>query len=116
MELREQVRQADRAGRGDHADRDLAANQPGQLVDGFPHPGDGGERGTCVRKRGRPGLGEPDGPAGAVEQRLAELALQPPDLRADPGLGDVHPLGCAREVPFVGNGHEVGELMQFHKH
>ena len=53
-------------------------------------------------------------PAGAIEQLLAELALQAADLRAHTRLGDVQPLRGAREAPVVGNGDEVLELAQLH--
>jgi hypothetical protein len=55
-------------GAGDHhADRDPAADQAGQFVDGEAGGVDSAERGPGVGEHRRAGLGEADGAAGAVE-------------------------------------------------
>src|SRR5690242_18610766 len=50
-----------------------------------------------------------------MQQPLAELLLQAPDLLADGGLGDPQPLCCAGEVGLVDDRDEVRQLPQFHK-
>lgn len=116
MEAGQQVRQPDRPRRRHGAERDLAADQPGQLVDGLVHAPHRRERGPGVGQRGRADVGEPHRAAGAVQQLLPQLPLEAPDLGAHPGLGDVQPLRRAREVAFLRDGDEVRELVQFHKH
>jgi hypothetical protein len=55
-----------------------------------------------------------DRPAGAVKQLLAEFRLQPADLRAHAGLGDVHPRGRPGEAGLLGHRHEILKLMDLH--
>ena len=50
-----------------------------------------GQRGAGGPERRGAGRRQRRGPLGAVEQRGAEVALELADLRADPGLADVHP-------------------------
>jgi hypothetical protein len=50
----------------------------------------------------------------AMKERLAELALQATDLRADRRLGDRHAIGGARELRLLGHRDEVGELPKIH--
>jgi hypothetical protein len=68
-----------------------------------------------VGEQGLAGRGERDAAAVAEEQALAELGFQAVDLLADGGLRDRDALGRAGEVAFLGDGHEVGKLPQFHK-
>ena len=96
------------------AHRDAAAQQPGQLVDRGADARRAGERRACERQHRLAGGGERHGAAAAVEQRLAELGLQPPHLRADARLGDVLALGGAREAALLGHRDDVGELPEFH--
>ncbi len=100
--------------RGHRADGDSPPEQSGHLVDDEPGALHGGERGARVRQEGSADLGRDDGPPGAVEQLLAELAFQLADLGADPGLGHPHLLGGPGEVPLLHHRHEVLELTQFH--
>lgn len=53
-------------------------------------------------------------PGTAVDQFSSEFALEGPDLRADAGLADTHPLGGAGEIRFLGDRDEVLELTKFH--
>ena len=53
-------------------------------------------------------------PARPAEQLGAQLPLQRPDLLGQRGLGDMHPLGGPGEVPGLGDGHEVLELLELH--
>jgi hypothetical protein len=50
-----------------------------------------------------------------VQQPLAELGLQAPDLLADGGLGDPQPFCRVGEVGLVDDRDEVRQLPQFHK-
>ena len=114
MERGQQLGQDRQGAAADHAHPDLAADQPGQLIHGQPGAGHGVQGGPGERQHGRAHLGQPDRPGGAVKQPVAELGLQPPDLRAHPGLGHVYPVGRPGEAGLLGHGHEVLELMQFH--
>ena len=58
------------------------------------------------RQHRRARLGQLDARARAVEQAHSELALEPGDLLAQSGLGDVQTLGGATEVQLVGEGDE----------
>lgn len=68
-----------------------------------------------VRQNGLAGRGEPDLAPAAVEQRLAELALELADRCADRGLRDMDALCGPREIGFLGDRDEVLELPQLHK-
>jgi hypothetical protein len=50
----------------------------------------------------------------ARKERFAELALKATDLCADRRLSDRDPHSGARELPFIGHGDEVRELLQVH--
>ena len=97
-----------------HPDGDAAADQARQLVGGGADARGAGEGGAREGQHRPPGRGRRDGPGPAVEQRLAELGLEPPHLRADAGLGDVLTRGGAREARLLGHRDDVGELAQLH--
>ena len=67
-----------------------------------------------VGQHGGPDLGQAHRSAGAVEQFVTELALEPSDLRAHAGLGDVQPASCSGEVRFLRHRDEVLEMVQLH--
>jgi hypothetical protein len=98
----------------DHAHRDLPAHQAGQVVDGLPGVRHRVQRGPREREDGRPHLGQPDRTAGPVQQLLAELGLQPADLRAHPGLRHVHPARRPGKTGLLGDRHEILQLVKFH--
>ena len=50
-----------------------------------------------------------------MQQPLAELGLQAPDLLADGGLGDPQPFRGAGEVGLVDDRNAARQLPQFHK-
>ena len=60
-----------------------------------------------------PGVGQRQGPAGAVEQRDPDLVLKLLDLPAQRRLGDMQPFRRAREVPLPRHRDEVAELPRF---
>ena len=58
--------------------------------------------------------GEGDLAAGALEEGAADLALERGHQAADPGFGQVEPLGAAPEVQLLGNDEERLDLGQVH--
>jgi len=94
----------------------VAAHQPAELLDGLADPFERGERGARVRQHGGARVSEPHGLGGAVQERLAQLALELADLRTHSRLADVHSFGGAREVRGLDDGDEVLELANVHKH
>ena len=114
VELLEKVRHVRQAAGDDHPDRDPAADEAAMLVDRQSHAGRGLQRGVGVRENRLADRGDTHRPPRPVEQRLAELALEPADLGADAGLGDVDALRAAREAPLLGDRDEVLELAELH--
>jgi hypothetical protein len=103
----------DGAGRH-HPDHDPAGEQPRHVVHRLADRGRGRERGPGVRQGRRPSRRQRSHPARPVDQRRAEIPLKLADLRADPGLADVHPLRGPGEVRVLGDRDEVLQLPQFH--
>jgi hypothetical protein len=68
-----------------------------------------------VRQQCVAGGGQPDAALVPVEQRLAELALEPADLRAHRRLSDRQAERRARDLALLGHRDEVGEVPQLHK-
>ena len=95
VELLEKVWHVRQAAGDDHPDRDPAADEAAMLVDRQSRAGRGLQRGVGVRENRLADRGDTHRPARAVEQRLAEFALEPADLGADAGLGDVDALRAA---------------------
>ena len=60
------------------------------------------------------GRRDPDAPADAMKDRLAELVLEQQDLTADGGLGDVQLFARRGERAAVGDGADDFELTQVH--
>jgi hypothetical protein len=69
------------------------------------------QRGSALEQQ-RTRLGELDVVRGALEQFDTQLGLEQPDLAAQRGLGDVQPLGGAREVAVLRDRDEVAETPQ----
>ena len=69
-----------------------------------------GQRGARVREQGLARRCQRDRAAVAQEDPLTQLGLEPADLLRDRRLGDLQPLGRAREVRLLGDRDEVGEL------
>ncbi len=61
-------------------------------------------------------VGERDVAAGPTEQFRPQLVLQGPDLLGERRLGDMHLLRGAGEMPRLGDGHEIRELLEVHTH
>ena len=97
------------------ADRDGAADQLSDFVDGDAHVEDGGQCGPCVGQHRFTRRGQSDRATRAVQKRLAEFAFQPLDLCADRRLSYMDPLRGPGEVGLLGDGDEVLQLPKFHK-
>ena len=61
-----------------------------------------------------PGIGEHAAPARPIEERLADLVLEPLDDLADGRLGPVERLRRLGEAALADDGHERFELEQVH--
>jgi hypothetical protein len=59
-------------------------------------------------------LGQRHPPGGPLEQRRAEFALKPPDLRGHGRLRNMQPLGGLGEAAVAHHRVEVGKLSQLH--
>jgi hypothetical protein len=61
---------------------------------------------------------DPDTPALALEELRSERLLQPPHATGEGGLGPVQRLGCAAQVPQLGDHLEVAQVpqVQFIRH
>ena len=73
-----------------------------------------GQHGPGLLQQHGPRGGQPDALAPAVQQLGADDLFQPPDLLAERGLRDVHPLRRMGEGARVGNRHEVAQMPEFH--
>ncbi len=102
------MRGAERAQRGGAGEqRAGAADDVGGLAGG-------GKRALGLRAEQPPRVGQLQPPAGADEQRGAELGLQVGDLLGDAGPCEVERVGGGGERAVLGRGEEVGELLQRH--
>ena len=96
------------------ADRQTAAPHPGEIAHlalgpfnvGQDAPREGEQGLACRRQR----YVAPH----AMEQWCAELILQPTDLLGDRGLGYRELARRFREVPLLGDGDEIPQLVQLH--
>ena len=70
------------------------------------------ERALGLRAQQPARVGEREAPAGADEQRDAELGLEVRDLFGDARAGEVQDVGGGGERPVLGGGEEVGELLE----
>ena len=77
---------------------------------------DGAQGGAGGLEQRLAGLGELDAARRAVEQRHADLLLEPGDRGAQRLLGDVHAARGAREVQLLGDGDEVAQVPQLDIH
>ncbi|MDT7558911.1 MAG: hypothetical protein QOI68_3381 [Pseudonocardiales bacterium] len=75
---------------------------------------DGAECGPPLSHEHRPGLGQGDAAAGALQQRRPEPPFELLDRPRQRGLRDPEPLGCPPEVQFLGDGDEVPQLSCLH--
>jgi hypothetical protein len=91
-----------------------AAQPAAHGVDGLAARRGRRQRGARVGEERAPGIGQPDPAGAALEQRRAELGLQPPQRRRHGGLHDVQPVRRAGDPAFLGGGDERLELPQVH--
>jgi hypothetical protein len=75
-----------------------------------------GEQSLCVSEEDLAGRGQFDPSGAATQQGDGERGLERPDLLAHRLLGDVQILGGTREVPVLGDGHEVAHLPEIGGH
>ena len=108
--LREQ-RVRRRAGEPDREAPELAARRAQRVLGGAVDRGEDLARPheqDLARRR------ELDAARRAVQQRHAELGLEPPDLLRERRLGHVQALGGAAEVAFLGDGDERAQEADLH--
>jgi hypothetical protein len=107
------LREAQRIGRGRrHADR--AAHDAGVLVHRRAGGRDAGQDRVGPREQLGARGGQLDAAARAVQQRHAELRLEPADLLRERRLGHVDRLRGAAEVAVARDRGEVLELTEIH--
>ena len=106
----QRVEQRGHGAAGHHAHREQAAQQPGHVVGGLPGRATAASAATRVLEHGLTRAGERGTPGRPVDELDAKLVFELPDLGADPGLADSHPLGRAGEVRFLGDRDEVLQL------
>ena len=112
---REQVAERHRRPGGDHAHAHVPAHAgPRSSSTASRTLAHRGQRRPRERQHGGARLGRRHASRAAVEQFDAQLALEPPHLRADARLRDQHPLRGAREARLLDDRDEVLQLPQFH--
>ncbi|MGY3678202.1 hypothetical protein ACVWXU_001825 [Streptomyces sp. TE33382] len=114
VEGAQDVRQQTRAEAGGRPEPDPSPPQLHQLLHLVPggvrvREDPAGQRQQCLAR-----VGEGDVAPCPAEQFGAQLVLQRPDLLGERRLRDMHRLGGAGEVPGLGDGHEIGELLEVH--
>lgn len=95
---------------------EMATREVGYVMD---RPLSGGEFLQCpvsVFEVGLTGIGEAHRAAGAIEELRTDAALQLLNLLRQRRLGDMEVLGCAGEVPAIGDGLQVSQVAQFRLH
>jgi hypothetical protein len=110
----QQVSETERARRVDRPEADRARGQLRELVDRLTNRPRGAQRRARVRQRGGAHGSRRHLAAGAVQQLLAKLMLEPADLRRDGRLGDADASRGAGEAALLGDCDEVFELAQLH--
>jgi hypothetical protein len=113
-EVRQQIRNVDVARAHERADPDASPERAAKLIDLLAcavhlcqdAAGTGRDREAGLRRR--------DAPAGALEQRDAELLLEPAHLMRERGLGDVQLLGRTREVTVASHRLDAAQLPHVH--
>ena len=110
----QQQRQVERPERLDRADRDAPLPYARQGLQLGPARID--RRQSLPRALHQPlaRVRQSHASGGALHQRKPDLALEATDLLGERRLRDVLPCGRPGEVPFLGEGHEVPQLAEFH--
>jgi hypothetical protein len=106
---RERVRR--RAGEADREAPELAAGGASRVLGGAVDRGEDRARACEQHLAGGRKL---DAARRAVQERHAELGLEPPDLLRERRLGDVQALGGAAEVALLGDRDERAEMPELH--
>ena len=74
------------------------------------------EQAAGVLQQNSPRRGDLDVPAGALEQRHAELPLELRDRLGEGRLRDVQAFSCAAEVQLLAQHHEITQLAKLERH
>ena len=99
-------------GAAERAEGDGPAREVAHLAHRLGGLARGGQRALGVRAQQPARLGQLEPPAGAREQRHAELGLEPADLLRQARLGHVQRLGGGGERAVLDRGEEVRELLE----
>ena len=113
-EAGEQPGDVEVAGGQERADPDASAQDAAKLVDLRARGVDLGEDPAGASGDRHAGFGRGDAPARALEQRGAQLALEPADLVRQRRLGEVELLGGAREVAVPRHRLHASQLPELH--
>jgi hypothetical protein len=113
-EARQQPRDVDVACAQERADPDAPPQDAAQLIDLLACAVDLGQHATSAGSDRQPGLRRPHAPAGALEQRDAQLVLEPAHLMRQRRLGDVKLLGGTGEVSVPGHRLDASQLPHIH--
>ncbi len=113
-EAREQPGDVEAAGRQQRSDPDAPPQDAAQLVDLLARGVDLREHAARSRGEGVSRLGGHDAAAGALEERRAELALEPLDLVGERRLGDVELRCGAGEVAVARDRFDASQLSELH--
>jgi hypothetical protein len=96
------------------ADAQAAREQAAQRHDRVAAPLGRRERRAGVREERLARAGQSHTALVTVEERLAQLALEPAQLRADRRLSDRQPRCRACDLAVLGHRDEIGEVPQLH--
>jgi hypothetical protein len=106
----EQDRQVERPERLHGADDQMARAHAGEVGKLGAGGVDLAQRALRMVDQEPPGVGERHAAGGPVDEREADLVLQPPDLLRERRLGDVHAGGRPGEVALLRKSYEIAQL------
>src|SRR6266576_2270055 len=92
----------------------FAALSAGHSLDRLHRLGHSLQDGPSLVKKNPARFSEPHGFGAMVEERNAELILEVANLPAQRRLRNVQPRGSPSHILFLGDGHEVTKVSEFH--